>query len=166
MNTLDIVFAIALSIGFLIGCYKGIVKQLTLGAGIVIGLLQAILFYHIAGAKLHQWTGWESLICNILGFIIIFTIVVTIFKLAGYILRWLFNLILLGTIDRVLGGLLTALITMFIIVGVTHSIGKFDENNGLFGRTSQENSLLYKPMRKFSIAFLEEVKKEVNEKRE
>ena len=76
MNTLDIIFAVVVCIGFAIGCYKGIIKQLTLGAGIVIGLLQAILFYPSLGCKLVEWTGWSEFVCNLLGGILIFAIIV------------------------------------------------------------------------------------------
>lgn len=166
MNTLDIIFIIVISIGFIWGCYKGIVKQITLGAGTVIGLLQAILFYNIAGYKINQYTDWNILICNVLGFVIIFTFFIIIFQLIGSIIRYFLKLILLGYADRVLGGLLTGIITVLLFVGVVSYISKIDETNTLLGKTSQENSTLYKPMRKLSIKILEEVKKEIHEKKE
>ncbi|MBE6268239.1 MAG: CvpA family protein [Bacteroidales bacterium] len=165
MNTLDLIFLVVILIGFAIGCYKGIVEQLTLGAGIVIGLLQAILFYTVLGEQLHEWTGWDLWICCILGFVAIFALIVAIFNVLASVIRWLFKLALLGTVDRILGGLLTALITVFLFVGAVSLISSLDEENGLFGRTQQENSTLYKPMRRFSISFLNEVKKEINEKK-
>lgn len=165
MNTLDLIFLVVVLIGFAIGCYKGIVEQLTLGAGIVIGLLQAILFYAVFGEQLHEWTGWDLWICCVLGFVAIFALIVAIFNVLASVIRWLFKLALLGTVDRILGGLLTALITVFLFVGAVSLISSLDEENGLFGRTQQENSTLYKPMRRFSISFLNEVKKEINEKK-
>ena len=165
MNTLDLIFLVVLLIGLAIGCYKGIVEQLTLGAGIVIGLLQAILFYTVLGEQLHSWTGWHLWICCALSFVAIFGIIVTIFNVLASVLRWLFKLALLGFVDRLLGALLTGLITTFLFVGVTSCICSLDEDNELFGRTSQEKSMLYKPMRRFSISFLNEVKQEINEKK-
>ena len=165
MNTLDIIFAVVVCIGFAIGCYKGIIKQLTLGAGIIIGLLQAILFYPSLGCKLVEWTGWSELVCNLLGGILIFAIIVSLFQLIGAIIRWFFRLILLGFADRLLGGLLSSAITVLLFVGVVSAISKIDNTNALFGQTSQENSMLYKPMRKLSVAFIEEMKKEIHEKK-
>lgn len=165
MNTLDIIFAVVVCIGFAIGCYKGIIKQLTLGAGIIIGLLQAILFYPSLGCKLVEWTGWSELVCNILGGILIFAIIVSLFQLIGAIIRWFFRLILLGFADRLLGGLLSSAITVLLFVGAVSAISKIDNTNALFGQTSQENSMLYKPMRKLSVAFIEEMKKEIHEKK-
>ena len=151
MNTLDLIFLVVILIGFALGCYKGIVEQLTLGAGIVIGLLQAILFYTVLGEQLHEWTGWDLWICCILGFIAILALIVTIFNVLASVIRWLFKLALLGTVDRILGGVLTALITVFLFVGGVSLISSLDEENGLFGRTQQENSMLYKPMRKHNL---------------
>lgn len=165
MNTLDIIFAVVVCIGFAIGCYKGIIKQLTLGAGIIIGLLQAILFYPSLGCKLAEWTGWSELVCNLLGGILIFAIIVSLFQLIGAIIRWFFRLILLGFADRLLGGLLSSAITVLLFVGAVSAISKIDNTNALFGQTSQENSMLYKPMRKLSVAFIEEMKKEIHEKK-
>ena len=165
MNTLDIIFAAVVCIGFAIGCYKGIIKQLTLGAGIIIGLLQAILFYRPLGLKVYHFTGWESVMCYIIGFILVFILVMLIFKLLGMLLKWFFNLILLGLADRILGGLLMGIITLFLFVGAVSLIGMIDEDIALFGKTSQENSMLYKPIRKISVTIMDEVKKEIHEKK-
>ena len=45
MNTLDIILLVAVGIGALFGLISGLVKQLSFGAGIAIGLLQATIFY-------------------------------------------------------------------------------------------------------------------------
>ena len=165
MNTLDIIFAVVVGIGFIIGWYKGIITQLSLGAGIILGLLQAILFYQPAGMKLCKITEWSPWLCNILGFLLILAAVVIIFKIIGTLLKWLFSVILLGFVDRALGGIFTSVITTLLFVGAVSVINMIDDNNALFGKTSQDNSMLYKPMRKLSIQFLEEVKEEVNEKK-
>ena len=166
MNTLDIIFIVVLGIGFIVGWYKGIITQLSLGAGIIIGLLQAILFYQAAGTTIQRFTEWNPTLCNIIGFMLIFIVVMAIFKLIGMVLKWLFSLVLLGFADRALGGLFTGFITTLLFIGAVSTINMIDEENALFGKTSQENSMLYKPMRKLSITFLEEVKKEVHEKKE
>ena len=166
MNTLDIIFVAVILIGFAIGCYKGIIKQLTLGAGIVIGLLQAILFYPALGSKLFEWTKWNSIFCYLLAGVLIFVIIVALFQLIGKIIRWFFRLILLGFADRILGGLLCGIVSIFLFVGAVSAINKIDNTNALFGRTSQENSMLYKPMRKLSVNFIEGLKKGIHEKKE
>ena len=166
MNTLDIIFVVTVGLGFAFGCYKGIIQQLSFGAGIIVGLLQAILFYQPLGYKLFELTGWNSIICYILAWMLIFVIIVALFQLIGKIIRWFFKLILLGFADRLLGGLLCGIISIFLFVGAVSAINKIDNTNALFGRTSQENSVLYKPMRKLSVTFIEEMKKGIHEKKE
>ncbi len=164
MNTLDIIFVAVVGIGFAIGCYKGIIKQLTFGAGVFIGLLQAILFYQPLGSFIAELTRWNIIICYILGGILVFAIIIGLFNLIGNIIRWFFRLILLGFADRLLGGLLCGAVAMLLFVGTVSAINKIDATNVLFGRTSQENSMLYKPMHKLSVAFIDVVKKGIHEK--
>ena len=166
MNTLDIIFAVVVGIAFVTGFCKGIIRQLTLGAGIVIGLLQAILFYPVFGSKLAEWIGWSATVCNILAGILIFAVVMGVLGAIGSIIRWLFRLIMLGFADRLLGGLLCGAVTTLLFVGVVSIINKIDDTNAIFGKTSQENSMLYKPMRRLSVDFVEEVKKEIHEEKE
>ena len=127
MNTLDTIFVVAVGLGFVIGCCKGIISQLSFGAGIIIGLLQAILFYRPVGIKVSQYTGWESMVCNIVAFVLVIVLVMLVFKLIS-----------LGFIDRILGGLFTGAITALLFVGVVLLVGMIDENIALFGKTSQE----------------------------
>lgn len=139
MNTLDTIFVVAVGLGFVIGCCKGIISQLSFGAGIIIGLLQAILFYRPVGIKVSQYTGWESMVCNnIVAFVLVIVLVMLVFKLIGLLLKWIIKQISLGFIDRILGGLFTGAITALLFVGVVLLVGMIDENIALFGKTSQE----------------------------
>ena len=54
MNTLDIVLLVVAGIGMLFGLKSGLIKQLSFGAGIAIGLLQATIFYPKAAAWLQE----------------------------------------------------------------------------------------------------------------
>jgi uncharacterized membrane protein required for colicin V production len=96
--------------------------------------------------------------------VLIFVVIVALFQLIGKIIRWFFSLILLGFADRLLGGLLCGIISIFLFVGAVSAINKIDSTNALFGETSQNNSVLYKPMRKLSVTFIEEMKKGIHEK--
>ena len=52
MNTLDTVLLVAAGIGILFGLKSGLIKQLSFGASVAIGLLQATIFYPRATAWL------------------------------------------------------------------------------------------------------------------
>ena len=163
MNTLDIILLAVAAIGAIYGFKTGLVKQLTLGAGIVIGLLQATIFYHEAGNWTQELVGWEDWICNTLGFVAIFIAVAIVINLVGLLLRLLLKIILLGWIDRILGALFSILVSIVIVAfGVKISCSLLPDNK-ITGQTSQRESLLYKKVADFTFTIIEEVKEEVKD---
>ena len=163
MNTLDIILLAAAGIGMLYGFKTGLVKQLTLGAGVVIGLLQATIFYQQAGIWINELSDWDSWICNALGFAAILIAIAIIINLAGTILRWLLKIILLGWADRILGAVFSIFVaTALVVFGVKISNSVFPDNN-VTGQTEQENSVLYKEVAKLTYTIIEEVKEEVKD---
>ena len=163
MNTLDIILLVAIGIGMIYGFKTGLVKQLTLGAGVIIGLLQATIFYQQAGAWINELSGWDSWICNALGFIGILLAIAIVINLAGLILRWLLRIILLGWVDRILGAVFSIIIAIVIVAfGVKISNNMLPDNK-ITGQTSQEESLLYKKVAEITFTIIEEVKEEVKD---
>lgn len=165
MNTLDIVLLVAAGIGMLFGLKSGLVKQLSFGAGIAIGLLQATIFYPRTTAWLQRLTGWENLICTILGFISIVLLSVIVINLIGVILRWLLKAVLLGWVDRIAGAIFSTIIALGIVVLVVNISESIIPNNKITGKTSQEKSLLYNEVSKVTFLIIEEAKK-IDEKKE
>ena len=94
MNTLDIILLVAAGIGMIYGFKSGLVKQLTLGAGTIIGLLQATIFYQQAGDEINRLSGWDTWICNALGFIAILLAVTVVINIVGFLLRLLLKAVL------------------------------------------------------------------------
>ena len=116
MNTLDIVLLVAAGIGMLFGLKSGLVKQLSFGAGVAIGLLQATIFYPKTAAWLEEITSWDSLICTVLGFVLIVAAVTIAINIAGLLLRWLLKAVLLGWLDRIAGAIFSIIIAFSIIL--------------------------------------------------
>ena len=165
MNTLDIVLLVAAGIGMLFGLKSGLVKQLSFGAGVAIGLLQATLFYPRTAAWLQGLTGWNEMICTILGFVIIVVAVTVIINVAGLVLRWLLKAMLLGWLDRIAGAVFSIMIALGIVVlGVNISESVVPDNK-ITGKTSQEESLLYNEVSEITFLIIEEAKK-IDEKKE
>lgn len=166
MNTLDIILLVVAAIGVIYGLKVGLVKQLTLGAGAIIGLLQATIFYQQAGAEIQELSGWEYWICQALGFMAVLLAVFAIISLAGLLLRLLLKVSLLGWVDRIFG----ALFSMFVAIaalafGVKVSNSFLPENN-ITGETSQQESLLYEKVAKVTFTIIDEVKEEVKDEME
>ena len=163
MNTLDIILLAVTAIAIIYGFKNGLVKQLTLGAGVIIGLLQATIFYQQAGICIQELSGWDNWICNTLGFIAILLSTAIVINIAGLLLRWLLKIILLGWVDRILGALFSIFVGFLIIVFGVNTSNKFLPDNNITGKTSQEESLLYNKVAEITSTIIEEVKEEVND---
>jgi membrane protein required for colicin V production len=159
MNTLDIILLVAVGIGALFGLISGLVKQLSFGAGIFIGLLQATLFYPKASEWIREFTGWESLVCAILGFLAIFAATALVINLLGITLKWLLKAILLGWLDRVLGAIFSVVIAMCIVVMAVNISQGIAPDNKITGKTAQNESLLYEKVAEVTFLIIDEAKK-------
>ena len=164
MNILDIILLAAVSLGILFGTSKGIVRQLSFGVGIAVGLLQASIFYKRIATCIHGLTEWDYLICAIIGFVIVFIVVAAVINIAGTILKALLKAVLLGWFDRFLGAVFSASVAIgLVILGVNISESNAPDNE-ITGKTSQEESLLYKKCAEVTFLVIEEAKKIDEEK--
>ena len=166
MNNVDIVLIVALIIGFAIGYFKGLISQLSFGVGIVIGLLQAVLFYAPVAQRIQSATGWESIVCTAAAFIGIILAVILLFKIAGWIVSALLKAIHLAFIDRILGAVLSTVIAILLVVGITNAGNAIMPEIKLFSRTTQKESMLYNKVQNITLSILGELKKDIDEKTE
>ena len=163
---MDIVLIVALIIGFAIGYFKGLISQLSFGVGIVIGLLQAVLFYAPVAQRIQSATGWESIVCTAAAFIGIILAVILLFKIAGWIVSALLKAIHLAFMDRILGAVLSTVIAILLVVGITNVGNAIMPEIKLFSRTTQKESMLYNKVQNITLSILGELKKDIDEKTE
>lgn len=157
MNNLDIILIVAMIVGFAIGYFKGLISQLSFGAGIVLGLFQSVLFYKTASLRIASLTGWDEIICSILAFVSIIALVLLVVKVLGWLLQMLLNAINLGFIDKILGALFSCAISMMLIVGAANTSQSL--GIAVFEKTTQENSTLYKYVQDATFSLIGEMKK-------
>ena len=164
MNALDVILVVAVIAGALLGLKSGIVRLLSFGAGIAIGLLQASIFYKKTAAWLQETTDLDSLLCLVLGFVIVFIIVAAIVNIVGAIMRGVLKAVLLGWLDRRLGAAFAAIIAMGVVVLGVNISEEASPGNEITSKTSQEESLLYKQCAEVTFLVIEEAKKIDEEK--
>lgn len=163
MNNLDIILLIATLIGFVFGYIKGLISQLTFGMGVVIGLLQAVLFYPAVAGKILAWTGWNDMLCNVLSFISIILVIVLIFKIFGWLIAKTLEAINLGFIDRTLGALFSTVIAILLVIGAVNSARSLMPQVKMFDKTTENQSMLYKHVQDVTLSILGDMKKEIDE---
>lgn len=164
MNKLDIVLLIFASVGCIYGYIKGLIKQLTFGAGIAIGLLQAILFSSEIGGRLSILIEWPPIICTISAFIGIVIVTMVIFKILGVVANTILEQMHLNFINKTLGAVFSTMIAILLLFGCVEGTNLLFPEIELTSKTSQNNSLLYKNISVETATLIEEVKEEIDEK--
>ena len=106
MNLLDWLLLAMMMIGFLIGYKVGAVKQISFGAGITLGLLQALVLYTKAGFWIYSKTEWSHWICNVIAIILIMAAVMVLVHIIGKIVTVILDIIHLRIVERIMCHLL------------------------------------------------------------
>ncbi|MEO0075938.1 MAG: CvpA family protein [candidate division WOR-3 bacterium] len=101
---IDIVIAIILVIAIITGIIKGLVKEIAVIAGLILGLYIASQKY-LALERYLFHSNPVSTTYKVISFIIIFVIVLVIVLLLGLLLKKVIQLIMLGWLDKILGGI-------------------------------------------------------------
>ena len=161
MNLLDLLLLAFMIIGFAIGFKVGLIKQLSFGAGIALGLLQAIVSFSKVSAWMQGNTGWDSWICTPLAIILILAAVISLLQIAGWILSKVLELLHLKLVDRSIGAILATYISVLLLAAIVNISDRFSPDSKVLGKTSQSESLLYEKIVGTSFLVIEEAKKEM-----
>lgn len=150
MNILDIVLLVCLIPAVIQGLRKGFIAQVVAIISLVLGGWLAYRFSSAVTEWLGQWISASGPALNIIAFILIFAIVVTLLFLLGKILEASIKIILLGWLNKLLG-LVFSLFKYVLVIGLL--IILFDSINGKFGLVSDkflDSSFLYSGIRSIS----------------
>lgn len=150
MQALDIIILIIIVAGAINGFMKGFIKGVTTLVGLVAGLLLARLFYELLGEELAPIVGTSFYYAKIIAFILIVLVVPIVFAILGSLLTKFFHAISLGLVNRLLGAILGAAISV-LVTGVLISVFQlFDSKNDLISKTTKNDSMLYYPIQEIS----------------
>ncbi|MDP5045366.1 CvpA family protein [Leeuwenhoekiella sp. W20_SRS_FM14] len=115
MNYLDIILGIFLILGLYKGIKNGLLIELASIIALVIGIYGAIHFSYYAVDYLNDKVAWSEHTINLLAFALTFITIVLIISLAGRLLTKVASLIMLGIVNKILGGLFGVLKVAFIL---------------------------------------------------
>jgi membrane protein required for colicin V production len=108
MNWLDIVIAIVLVIGVVMGLKAGLIKMVISLAGLILAIFLAGRFYVALADKLAFISSDQ--VARIAAYIIIFVVIMIIAAILAWILTKLASAILLGWINRLVGAVIGLII--------------------------------------------------------
>lgn len=154
MNIIDIFVGIFLLIGLFQGIRNGFFIEVASLIGIIAGLYGAIHFSYIAGEYLARYINWNERTITILAFVLTLLIIVFLMYLIGRLLTALVNVVLLGFLNKIAGGVF-GLFKVTLILGVL--LVFFERLNPaptLISEETRKKSFSYTPLQKIgSLAF-------------
>ncbi|WP_271855263.1 CvpA family protein [Patiriisocius marinus] len=147
MNLIDIVLGIILIFAFYKGLTKGLFATLASLVGLIAGVFGAIHFSHFAANYLVAKTDWAEATINLAAFAITFLIILLVVSLVGKALTKIADFAALGLINKLLGGVFSALKMAFIISVIFMFVNASKNFSGLIiSEEKKENSILYEPV--------------------
>ena len=150
MNILDIVLLVCLIPALIQGLRKGFIAQVVAIISLVLGGWLAYKFSAVVTEWLAQWLDITGQALNIISFILIFAVVVTLLFLLGKILEASVKIILLGWLNKLLG-LVFALLKYALVIGLLVIL--FDSINDKFSLVSRsylDSSFMYSGLKSIS----------------
>lgn len=157
MNTLDYIIIFPVLIGFIIGLFKGLIKEVIGLAIVILGIYLARLFAPLASELLVKWLVISPQGAQPLGFLVIFSIVAITLTLIGRMIQGLVQALSLGFINSMIGGVFGALkiaLLYSILFNVLHSL---EHKFSIIEPESRENSVLYEPIKELAPQLWEEL---------
>ena len=144
MNWLDIVLAIPLLWFMYKGFRNGLIIELASLAALILGIYVALHFSFYVKEYLVDNFEIADQYINIIAFAITFLIVAIVVYIAGKIIHKLINIVALGFLNRLAGGIFGLLKAALVLSVILYFLNGF--SSGLIKDDIKENSILYDPI--------------------
>lgn len=131
MNVLDIVLISILALFFVIGIWRGLIRQLFSMIAVIGGLVVGFIFYNVAATQILKYELTDdSSVAAVLGFILIAVFYYIIIQIIAWLLTKMIGTLKLGWANRLAGGALGILIGIVVshiaVIGLTFFVSKED----------------------------------------
>lgn len=143
MNWLDIVLAIPLLWFTYKGFKNGFIIELASLAALVLGIFAALHFSFYTKEYLSENFEISDTYLSLISFAITFVVVVIVVYLVGKIIHKLVNIVALGFLNKLAGGLFGFVKTALVLSVIIYFINVFDHDSRLLKPDVKENSRLY-----------------------
>ncbi|MAW95865.1 MULTISPECIES: CvpA family protein [unclassified Leeuwenhoekiella] len=166
MNYLDIILGVILLIGLYKGIKNGLLIEIASLLALILGVYGAIHFSFYAADYLNERTDWEPATLNLIAFALTFIVIVLIISLAGKLLTKLASIIMLGILNKILGGAFGLLKSAFILSVILMFVSSITERLNLIDEETKDSSVLYPIVKPLAPAILPNVLNELEKLRD
>jgi len=159
MHTLDLLLLIPVTLGFVFGLFKGLVKELTSLAAIVLGIYGAKLFAPSVSCFLIHTLHFSTKTAMPVAYLLLFVLIALVLLILANMLDKVFDSMSLGGLNKLLGGLFGALKYALIVSILLNVFDALDSRFPIIKAKTKAESVGYKPLLKLAPALWEETKK-------
>ena len=143
MNILDIIILIPVAWMAFRGFSKGLIIEVATLVALILGIYLSINFSYVAGNFLVEQFDLTTKYLHIIAFIVTFIGVVLVVHLIGKILEKVINIVALGLINKLLGGVFGILKAVVLLSVIIMLINRFDPNQNLITDEKRDSSMFY-----------------------
>lgn len=148
MCTLDIILAICLSAALIQGIIKGFTEQVIALVAIIAGTWTAYKFTGLVCSMVQPYLNMSDRILHVIVFILMIVAVILVLHLLGKIIKASIDFVMLGWLDKLLGGIF-AVLKAALILGIL--IILFNTLNSAFNivpESAIDDSVLYRTLKR------------------
>jgi membrane protein required for colicin V production len=164
MHTLDLLLLIPITMGFVFGLFKGLVKELASLAAIILGIYGAKLLAPAVSRFLIHTFHFSDKTASPVAYLFLFIAIALIMSLLANMLDKVFNSMSLGGLNKLLGGIFGCIKYALIVSILLNVFDSMDSRFALIKPKTKAESIGYKPLLKFAPTLWEETKKNKAEK--
>ncbi|MBE0649436.1 MAG: CvpA family protein [Bacteroidales bacterium] len=146
VNLLDIVLVIPLIFFGYNGFRKGLIIEVTSLAAFILGLFFAFYFSDFTAGILKQYFTIQEKYMAAISFIVTFIAVLVIVLAVGKILEKFIDILMLGFVDKLAGGVFGILKGALFLSIIIFVLNYFDANHSIIKQKAKDNSVLYQPI--------------------
>lgn len=146
MNLLDFLILIPVVWGCIRGFSKGLIIELATLIGMVLGILAAYYFANDVSEILSEYFSFGTKMMKIISSALIFIAVMLLSWITGKIIEKVVDMIALGWLNKILGGLFGLVKGVLVSALIVMAIVYFDNNEKIITPRAKERSMFYQAL--------------------
>ena len=147
MNILDIILLICFIPALVQGIRKGFIAQAISIISIIVGIWASARFADVVAGWVAQYITASEQVMKVVAFALILIVVFFLLGLIGKMLEGIFNFVLLGWLNKLLGVVFALLKTALIVGLVIMAFSSLNDTFSLVKPETLSQSVLYSPLK-------------------